>query len=72
MVQEGVFKELKPDAIIALHTNGDPPDEDGDHERLGRLVYTPGPAFAAATKWTAMSAAAPRTARRPTSAWTRS
>jgi len=54
MVQEGVFKELKPDAIIALHTNGDPPDEDGDYERLGRLSYTPGPAFAASTKWTAI------------------
>ncbi len=54
MVQEGVFKELKPDAIIALHTNGDPPDEDGDFERLGRLSYTPGPAFAASTKWTAI------------------
>jgi amidohydrolase len=54
MVDEGVFKELKPDAIIALHTNGDPPDEDGDFERLGRLSYTAGPAFAAATKWTAV------------------
>ena len=54
MVDEGVFKELKPDAIIALHTNGDPPDEDGDYERLGRLAYTPGPAFAASTKWTAI------------------
>lgn len=54
MVEEGVFKELKPDAIIALHTNGDPADEEGDYERLGRLSYTPGPAFAAATKWTAI------------------
>jgi amidohydrolase len=54
MVEAGVFKALKPDAIIALHTNGDPPDEEGDHERLGRLAYTPGPAFAAATKWTAI------------------
>ena len=47
-------RTLKPDAIIALHTNGAPPDEDGDVERLGRLWYTPGPAFAAATKWTAI------------------
>jgi len=54
MVEEGVFKALKPDAIIALHANGDPPDEEGDHERLGRLAYTPGPAFATATKWTAI------------------
>jgi amidohydrolase len=54
MVEEGIFKELKPDAIIALHTNGDPPDEAGNDERLGRLSYTPGPAFAASTKWTAV------------------
>jgi amidohydrolase len=54
MVREGIFKDLKPEAIIALHTNGDPPEEEGDFERLGRLVYTPGAAFAAATKWTAV------------------
>ena len=54
MVAEGVFKELKPDAIIALHTYGTPPEAAGDDERLGRLWYTPGPAFAAATKWTAV------------------
>jgi amidohydrolase len=54
MVEEGIFKDLKPDAIIALHTNGDPPDEAGDDERLGRISYTPGPAFAASTKWTAV------------------
>ncbi len=54
MVEEGVFKDLKPAAIIALHTNGAPPEAAGDEERLGRLWYTPGPAFAAATKWTAI------------------
>jgi amidohydrolase len=54
MVEEGVFKELKPDAIIALHTNGDPPDEEGDDEKLGRIAYSEGPAFAAATKWMAV------------------
>ena len=54
MVEEGIFKALKPDAMIALHTNGDPPDEAGDDERLGRIAYTPGPAFAASTKWTAV------------------
>jgi amidohydrolase len=54
MVEEGIFKELKPDAIVALHTNGDPPDEAGDYERLGQLSYTPGPTFAASTKWTAV------------------
>jgi amidohydrolase len=54
MVEEGVFAETKPDAIIAFHTNGDPPEEDGDDERLGRIAYTPGVAYAAATKWTAV------------------
>jgi amidohydrolase len=54
MVEEGVFKSQKPDAIIALHANGDPPEEDGDDERLGTMTYTPGPAFAAATRWTAV------------------
>jgi amidohydrolase len=54
MVEEGVFKDLKPDAIIALHTNGDPPDEARDDERLGRVTYTPGPTFAASTKWNAI------------------
>jgi amidohydrolase len=54
MVQEGIFNELKPDAIIALHANGDPPDEARDDERLGRVTYTPGPTFAAATKWNAI------------------
>ena len=54
MVEEGVFKDLKPAAVIALHTNGAPPEAAGDEERLGRLWYTPGPAFAAATKWTAI------------------
>jgi amidohydrolase len=44
MVAEGVFKTLKPDAIIALHTYGAPPEAAGDDERLGRLSYTPGPA----------------------------
>ena len=54
MVEEGIFKELKPDAVIALHANGDPPEEAGEDERLGRIAYTPGPAFAASTKWTAV------------------
>jgi len=51
MVEEGVFKSQKPDAIIALHANGEPPEEEGDDERLGRITYTPGPAFAASTRW---------------------
>ncbi len=53
MVEEGIFAALKPDAVIAFHTNGDPPDEDGDYERLGTVAYTPGPAYAAATRWQA-------------------
>jgi amidohydrolase len=53
MVEEGIFDKLKPDAIIALHANGDPPDEEGDDEFLGKVAYRPGPTFAAATRWTA-------------------
>ncbi|MGH6884652.1 MAG: M20 metallopeptidase family protein [Geminicoccales bacterium] len=54
MVEEGIFAKRKPDAVIAFHANGDPPDEDGDHEMLGRVSYTPGPAYAAATRWQAI------------------
>ena len=53
MVEEGIFAERKPDAVIAFHANGDPPDEEGEHEMLGRVSYTPGPAYAAATRWQA-------------------
>ena len=53
MVKEGVFAATKPDAVIAFHTNGDPPDEDGDDEFLGKVVYKPGPTFAASTRWQA-------------------
>jgi amidohydrolase len=53
MVEEGVFSPLKPDAVIAFHTNGDPPDEAGEDELLGTVTYTPGPAYAAATRWQA-------------------
>jgi amidohydrolase len=53
MVEEGVFSAIRPDAVIAFHTNGDPPDEAGDDEMLGRISYTPGPAYAAATRWQA-------------------
>jgi amidohydrolase len=51
MVEQGVFASLRPDAIVAFHTNGSPPDEEGEDERLGRVSYTQGPAFAAATRW---------------------
>ncbi len=53
MVEQGIFEKLKPDAVIAFHANGDPPDEEGDDEFLGRVVYRPGPTAAAATRWTA-------------------
>jgi len=53
MVEEGVFATLRPDAVLAFHTNGGPPDEEGDDELLGKVSYTPGPAFAASTRWQA-------------------
>jgi len=53
MVEEGIFEKVKPDAVIAFHTNGDPPDEEGDDEFLGKVSYTPGPMYAAATRWSA-------------------
>jgi amidohydrolase len=53
MLAEGIFSTIKPDAVVAFHTNGSPPDEAGDHERLGRVAYRPGPTFAAATRWQA-------------------
>jgi amidohydrolase len=53
MVEEGVFSAIKPDAVIAFHTNGDPPDELGDDEFLGKVSYKPGPTFAASTRWQA-------------------
>jgi amidohydrolase len=53
MVEDGIFAKIKPDAVIAFHTNGAPPDDEGDNERLGTVAYSVGPAFAAATRWEA-------------------
>jgi amidohydrolase len=53
MIAEGVLRDPKPDFIFALHANGDPPDEVGDWERVGKLSYTPGPQYAASTGWSA-------------------
>jgi amidohydrolase len=53
MVAEGVLRDPKPDLILALHANGDPPEELGEWERVGRISYTPGPQYAAATRWRA-------------------
>jgi amidohydrolase len=54
MVEEGVFSNPKPAAVLGLHINGSPPDAEGDHERLGRAAYTSGPAMAASTSWKAV------------------
>jgi amidohydrolase len=54
MVEEGVFSNPKPAAVLGLHINGSPPDAEGDHERLGRAAYTSGPAMASATSWKAV------------------
>ena len=53
MLEEGIFSTIKPDAVIAFHTNGSPPDEEGDNEKLGKVAYRPGPTFAAATRFDA-------------------
>jgi amidohydrolase len=53
MVEEGVFSKTRPDAVIAFHTNGSPPDAEDDNELLGKVAYRPGPTFAAATSWRA-------------------
>lgn len=53
MVEEGALRNPRPHLILAFHANGDPPDEAGDDEILGRVSYTPGPAMAASTRWTA-------------------
>jgi amidohydrolase len=54
MVEEGVFSKLRPDAVLGMHVNGSPPDQEGDDERLGRAAYTPGPTMAASTSWKAV------------------
>jgi amidohydrolase len=53
MLEEGIFTTLKPDAVVAFHTNGSPPDAEADNEMLGTVAYRPGPTFAAATTWRA-------------------
>jgi amidohydrolase len=53
MIAQGVLRDPKPDFIFALHANGDPPDEAGEWERVGKISYTPGPQYAASTAWSA-------------------
>jgi amidohydrolase len=53
MIAQGVLRDPKPDLILAFHANGDPPEEEGEWERLGKISYTPGPQYAASTRWSA-------------------
>jgi len=53
MLKQGALDDPRPDLIFAFHANGDPPDEEGDDERLGRVKYTPGVMSAASTRWEA-------------------
>jgi amidohydrolase len=54
MVEEGVFSNPKPAAVLGMHINSSPPDAAGDDERLGRAAYTSGPTMAASTSWKAV------------------
>jgi amidohydrolase len=54
MVEQGVLSNPRPAAVFGLHINGDPPDAEGEDERLGRAAYTPGPAMASSTRWSAV------------------
>lgn len=53
MIEEGVLRDPAPAILLALHANGDHPDEAGDWEQLGKLSFTPGPQYASATTWRA-------------------
>jgi amidohydrolase len=53
MIAEGALRNPKPEIMLALHANGDPPDEAGDWEQVGKVSYTPGPQYAASTSWRA-------------------
>jgi amidohydrolase len=65
MVEEGVFSNPRPAAVLGMHIDGDPPDQEGDDERLGRASYTPGPAMASATSWKAVIKGRPAHASTP-------
>jgi amidohydrolase len=52
MLAEGVFNP-RPGMILAFHANGAPPEAEGKDQQLGHVSYTPGPAMAASTRWTA-------------------
>jgi amidohydrolase len=53
MLAEGAFANPRPQLVIGFHANGSPPDAEANDQLLGHVSYTPGPAMAASTKWTA-------------------
>jgi amidohydrolase len=53
MVEEGVLKEYRPEIMLALHTNGSPPDDAGDNERTGTVGWRAGPFAASSSAWRA-------------------
>ncbi|HEX5818134.1 MAG TPA: amidohydrolase [Gemmatimonadales bacterium] len=53
MVEEGVLREYAPEIMLALHTNGSPPDDAGDNERTGTVSWRAGPFMASSTAWRA-------------------
>jgi amidohydrolase len=53
MVEEGVLRDYRPEVMLALHTNGSPPDDAGDNERTGTVGWRAGPFAASSTAWRA-------------------
>ena len=53
MVEEGVLRDYRPEIMLALHTNGAPPDDAGDNERTGTVGWRAGPFAASSSAWRA-------------------
>jgi amidohydrolase len=53
MVEEGLLREYRPEIMLALHTDGAPPEEPGDNERTGYVSWSAGPVAASSTTWRA-------------------
>lgn len=53
MVEEGVLRDHRPEIMLALHTDGSPPDESGDTEVTGVVGWRAGPMAASSTSWRA-------------------
>jgi amidohydrolase len=51
MVEEGVLRDYRPEIMLALHTNGSPPDDAGDNERTGTVGWRAGPFAASSSAW---------------------